>query len=254
MLTRVPLTLTFDLDLWPWIFKVKLYLGNGRPDCHWTKGTAVDRMPWCETVRKWVNWTLHWLGYYGPWPLTLDFQGVKLYLGNGRPDCHGTKGMGVNRMPWCKRKPLCDLEAEEIVRDQGDLRCRRFRRLILVFQCFIVINGVLSTSDVVTDNLGEAFSYRDNASKFRHGDISKMLFVDLVQMLPCLKVCPHQLCNHWADAQPWALRGHTCLFLRKVNKEDIRTTSVDHGIAKCFIQKASCVISMGLLLMTVLLA
>ena len=75
MLTSVNLTLTFDLDLWPWIFKVKLYLWNGRPDCHGTKGTGVDRMPWCETLREWVNWTLHWLGYLWPWPLTLNFQG-----------------------------------------------------------------------------------------------------------------------------------------------------------------------------------
>ena len=38
MLTRAPLTLTLDLDLWPWIFKVKLYLRNGRPNCHGMKG------------------------------------------------------------------------------------------------------------------------------------------------------------------------------------------------------------------------
>ena len=108
MLTRVPLTLTFDLDFWPltciseiglpivmerkgresigcpdvkhfdfwpWIFKVKLYLANGRPDCHGTKGTGVDRMPWCETLRKWVNWTLQWLGYIWPRHLTLNFHG-----------------------------------------------------------------------------------------------------------------------------------------------------------------------------------
>ena len=61
---------------------------------------------------------------------------VKLYPGNGRPDCHGTKDMGVNMMPWCKRQPLYDFEAEETVRDRGDLRCRRFRRLILVYLTF----------------------------------------------------------------------------------------------------------------------
>ena len=66
MLTRVLLTLTFDRDLWPWIFKVKLYLENGRPDCHGTKGTGVDRMPWCETLWKWVNWMLCW-GWVGLW-------------------------------------------------------------------------------------------------------------------------------------------------------------------------------------------
>ena len=48
-LTSVPLTLTFELELWPWIFKVKLYLGNGRRDCHGMKGTGVDSVPWCKT-------------------------------------------------------------------------------------------------------------------------------------------------------------------------------------------------------------
>ena len=61
--------------LWPWIFKVILCLGNGRPHCHGTKGTGVDMMPWCETFRKWVHWMLHWLEYVWPWPLTLNFQG-----------------------------------------------------------------------------------------------------------------------------------------------------------------------------------
>ena len=75
MLTRVPLILTFDIYLWPWIFKVKLYLGNRRPDCHGTKEMGIDRIPWSETLRKWVNWTLRWLGYLWPWSLTLNFQG-----------------------------------------------------------------------------------------------------------------------------------------------------------------------------------
>ena len=48
-LTRVTLTLTFDLDLWPWIFKVNLYLGNGRLDCHGMKERGKDSMPWCKT-------------------------------------------------------------------------------------------------------------------------------------------------------------------------------------------------------------
>ena len=99
VLTRVPLTLTFDLDLWPWIFKVKLYLRSGRPECHGMKGTGVDGMPWCKIIRKWVNWMLHWLGYLWPWPLTFK---VKLYYGNGRPHCCGTKGTGVDRMSWCE--------------------------------------------------------------------------------------------------------------------------------------------------------
>ena len=42
---------------------------------------------------------------------------VKWYLGNGRPGCHGMKGTGVDSMPWCKTQPLCDPEAEDIVTD-----------------------------------------------------------------------------------------------------------------------------------------
>ena len=43
------------LYIWPWIFKGKLYIGTGRPNCHGTKRTRVDGIPWCETQRKWVN-------------------------------------------------------------------------------------------------------------------------------------------------------------------------------------------------------
>ena len=96
-LTRVLLTVTFDLDLWSWIFKVKLYLGNGRSDCHGTKWTWGDRVPWCEKLRKWVNWMLRCLGYLWSWIFK-----VKLYLGNGRPDCHRTKGTGVDKLSWCE--------------------------------------------------------------------------------------------------------------------------------------------------------
>ena len=116
-LTWVPLTLTFDLEFsrsncisgmggpivterkgresigcpevkhkgnestgpWPWIFKVKFYLGNGRANCHGTKGTRVDRMLWYETQKIRVSWMLRWLGYLWPWPLTLNFQGQIVY-------------------------------------------------------------------------------------------------------------------------------------------------------------------------------
>ena len=77
--------------LCPWIFKVKLYLGNRRPDCYGTKGTSVDRMPWCEKLRKELT------GGCADWgTFDLDLWSwifkVKLYLGNGRPDCHGMNG------------------------------------------------------------------------------------------------------------------------------------------------------------------
>ena len=115
--------------IWPWIFKVKLYVGKGRPDCHGTKGTGVDRMRWCETLRKWVNWMLRWLEYLWPRPLTSNFQG-QIVSREWDPDCHGTKGTGINSMPWCKTQPLCDLKTEDAVTDRGDLRCRRFRQVV----------------------------------------------------------------------------------------------------------------------------
>ena len=44
-LTRVPFTLTFHLDLWPWISKVKLYLRNGKEkttEAHFCKLHMLD--------------------------------------------------------------------------------------------------------------------------------------------------------------------------------------------------------------------
>ena len=119
-----PLTLNFD----PWIFKVKLYLRNGRPNCHGTKGTGVDRILWCYTLRKWVSWILHWLWYFWLWPLTLNFQG-QIVSGEWEARLSWEERMEVDRMPWCERQPLCDLEAEDTVRDWGDLRCRHFHHL-----------------------------------------------------------------------------------------------------------------------------
>ena len=86
------------------------------------KGTGVDRMPWCETLRKWVNWMLHWLGYHWPWIFK-----VKLYLENGRLDCHGTKGSGVVRMPWCKTETTMWPRGRGYCYRRGDLRCRCFK-------------------------------------------------------------------------------------------------------------------------------
>ena len=57
-LTRVPLTLT--CDLWPWIFKAKLYLGYGRgktPEANFFKLHMLD---------LWV-WEFFWHPYRWPW-------------------------------------------------------------------------------------------------------------------------------------------------------------------------------------------
>ena len=100
-LTKVPLTLTFDPDRWPWIFRVKFNLGNGRPDCDGTKGTGVDMMPWCETLRKWVNWMLRWLGYIWPWPLNMNFQG-EIVSRKWEAGLSWNQGNGGDRMSRCE--------------------------------------------------------------------------------------------------------------------------------------------------------
>ena len=131
MLTRVPLTLTFDLEF----LRSNCISGLGGPIVTERKeresiGCPDVKHKGNESTRHCTDWGTFDLDRW-PWIFK-----VRLYLGNGKPDCHGTKGMGVNRMPWCKRQPLCDLEAEETVWDRGDLRCRRFRRLILVLPHF----------------------------------------------------------------------------------------------------------------------
>ena len=161
----------------------KLYLGNGRLDCLGTKGTGVDRMPWCETLRKLVGWMLRWLEYLWPWPLTLKFYGQIVSwewearmswngMGRSRFDAlmWNTKAMsqldtaltgvylaltfnlefsglncisGMGRLVvmeqngWesigcleMKHNHYVTSRQRDTVRDQGDLWCRRFRRLV----------------------------------------------------------------------------------------------------------------------------
>ena len=122
---------------WPWIVKVKLYLGNGRPECHGTKVTGSIGCPEVkhESTGRCADWGTFDLCL---WPCILK---VKLYLGNGRPDRHGMKEMGVNKMPWCKRQPLCDLEAEETVRDWGWLKMSAFPSTYSSFSRVYCDNG-----------------------------------------------------------------------------------------------------------------
>ena len=65
--------------LWPWPltlrFQGQILSRELEAWLAWNVRTGVSRMPWCETLRKWVNCTLCWLGYFWPWPLTLNFQG-----------------------------------------------------------------------------------------------------------------------------------------------------------------------------------
>ena len=130
-----PLTLTFDLEF----LRSNCISGMGGPIVNERKGRESIG---CPDMKHKGNESIRCCAEWGTFDLCLWswIIKVKLYLGNGRPDCHGTNGMGVKRMPWCKGQPLCDLEAEETVRDRGDLRRRRFRRLILVFSKFLVLS------------------------------------------------------------------------------------------------------------------
>ena len=142
-LTGVPLTLTFDFEFW----RSNCISGMGGPIVMERKGRELMGCPDVKHFRKWVNWLLRWLGYLWPWILK-----VKLYFRNGKPDCYGTKGWESIGLPWCETQPLCDLEAEDTVRDRGDLRCRRFRWLVL----FVVIFCTLCWFAVVDGSLQRA--------------------------------------------------------------------------------------------------
>ena len=118
-----PLTSTLDLEF----ARSNCISGMGGPIVMERKGRQSIGCPDVkhkgnESAGRCAGWGTFDL-YHWPWK-------VKLYLGNGMPDCHGTKGTAIDRMPWWKTEPLCDLEAKDTVRDRGDLRCRRFRRLV----------------------------------------------------------------------------------------------------------------------------
>ena len=165
----MPLTLTFELDLWPWpwIFNVKLYIGNGRPDCHGTKGTGFDRMPWYETLRQWINWMMRWLGYLDLWPWICE---VKLYLGNGRPDCHVTKGTGVVGCPDVKHNYYFTFR-QRILLGTGWLKMSSFpsTRLVCDGNPSVTVNGQLCENQFndICMNFGRIYPI----SKYQHKNI-----------------------------------------------------------------------------------
>ena len=85
---------------------------------------GYNRMPWCETLRKWVNWMLHWLGYLWPWPLTLNFQGqmggpiVIEWKGHESIGCHDVE------------HSHCVTSRQRMLLGTGWLKMSCFRRLI----------------------------------------------------------------------------------------------------------------------------
>ena len=111
-LTGGPLTLTFDLEF-------------SRSNCIFGMGGQIvmERKGWesivftdvknkgSESSGCCTDWGTFHLDLW-PWIFK-----VKLYLGHGRPHCDGMRRTGVHRMPCCETQPLCDLEAEDSVRD-----------------------------------------------------------------------------------------------------------------------------------------
>ena len=95
---------TFDLDLWPWIFKVKLYLGNGtsRSNLEFTiSQPKMVRLPRNKNQPYWLNARPQMTssGLTLAMTLTLNFQGQilnLLYLSQKWSDCHKTKSKHIN--------------------------------------------------------------------------------------------------------------------------------------------------------------
>ena len=101
--------------------------------------------------------------------------------------------MGSIGCPGVKRQPLCDLKAEEILRDRGDLRCRCFRRLILV---------VLELSTVIVDimSIPRSFSILctihilwKSSSSFRTGNHRNNMVWCRIMVKFDIKVCIRKL-------------------------------------------------------------
>ena len=117
--------LTFDLVLWPWIFNVELYLGNGRPDCHGTKGTGVVRMPAAAAVL----------------PTLFNFPGKPLQLISSNHTWF-TYGCGKNfwhpsRWPWVKVTKLPKWDAIYLV------PMIKWEQLVQSLQNFVGISALL---------------------------------------------------------------------------------------------------------------
>ena len=124
--------------LWNWLLTLTFDLQFSRSNCiSGMEGPIVMEQKWresigCPDVKHQGNKPTECCIDWGTFDLDLwlwVFK-VKLYLGNGRTDCHGTNRMGVDRMSWYGTQPLCGLEAEDTVRDWGDLRYWHFRWLV----------------------------------------------------------------------------------------------------------------------------
>ena len=72
-------------------------------------------------------------GVFFTFAFDLEFSRSNCISGMGGPIVMERKGWQSIGCPDVKKQPLCDLEAEETVRDWDDLRCQRFRRLILIW-------------------------------------------------------------------------------------------------------------------------
>ena len=99
--TRVPLTLTFDLEF----SRSNCISGMGGPIVmEWKEWESIG----CPDVKHYENEST---GCCADWvPLTLNFQGQIV-----SPEWEALLSWNErDRMPWCKTQPQCDPEAEDI--------------------------------------------------------------------------------------------------------------------------------------------
>ena len=95
-----------------------------------------------------------------PWPLTLNFES-QIVSREWEAWLPWNERDGFDKMPWCETQPLGDLETEDTVRDRGDLRCWRFRRLVefdpnFPFEYFMQATAYEASTYTMTPNLAEA--------------------------------------------------------------------------------------------------
>ena len=117
-LTWVPLTLTFDLE-----FEVQIVSREWEALFSWNErdGSRWDALMGNNMEMSQLDTVLTGL------PLTVTFD-LEFWRSNcisriGGPIVMERKGWGL--MPWYEPQPLCDLEAQDTVRDRGLIRCRR---------------------------------------------------------------------------------------------------------------------------------
>ena len=127
-LTKVPLTLTFDLDLWPWIFQGQVISREREARLSWNEmdGSRYDTLMWYTAEMRQLHAVL--TGYLWLWIFK-----VKLYFGIGGPIVKEWKGQESIACPDVKHNH-CVTPRQRILLPTGWLKMSAFLSSRLVSQ------------------------------------------------------------------------------------------------------------------------